>query len=40
MKLLGITEKRTTKYKNAENVPNLQISEVVLVQLNIVNNDY
>ena len=40
MKLLGITERKTTKYKNGENVPHLQISEVVLVQFNIVNNGY
>ena len=40
MKLLGSTGKKTTKDKNDENVPHLQISEVVLVQCNIVNNDY
>ena len=40
MKLLGSTGKKTTKDKNGENVPHLQISEVVLVQCNIVNNDY
>ena len=40
MKLLGSTGKKTTKDKNGENVPHLQITEVVLVQCNIVNNDY
>ena len=29
-----------TKYKNGENVPHLEITEVVLVHCNIVNNDY
>ena len=29
-----------TKDENGENVPHLQIMEVVLVQCNIVNNDY
>ena len=40
MKLLGNTENKITKDKNDENVPHLEISEVVLVQCNIVNNDY
>ena len=40
MKLLGSTENKITKDKNLENVPHLQITEVVLVQCNIVNNDY
>ena len=35
MKLLG-----STKNKNGENVPHLEITEVVLVHCNIVNNDY
>ena len=37
MKLLGSTE---NKDKNGENVPHLEITEVVLVHCNIVNNDY
>ena len=37
MKLLGSTE---TKDKNGENVPHLEITEVVIVHCNIVNNDY
>ena len=40
MKLLGSTENKITKEKNDENVPHLQITEVVLVHCDIVNNDY
>ena len=40
MKLLGSTENKTTKDKTGENVPHLEIKEVVLVQYNIINNDY
>ena len=40
MKLLGGTENKITKDKNGENVPDLEIKEVVLVHCNIVNNDY
>ena len=40
MKLLEITRNKITKDKNGENVPNLEITEVVLVHCNIVNNDY
>ena len=43
MKLLGSTENKITKEnveKNGENVPHLEIAEVVLVQCNMVNNDY
>ena len=40
MKLLGSTESKTTKDKNGENVPHIEITEVVLVHCNIVNNDY
>ena len=40
MKLLGSTENKKTKDKNHENVPHLEITEVVLVHCNIVNNDY
>ena len=40
MKLLGSTKKKITKDKNGENVPHLEITEVVLVHCNIVNNDY
>ena len=40
IKLLGSTENKITKDKNSENVPHLEITEVVLVHCNIVNNDY
>ena len=40
IKLLGGTENNITKVKNGENVPHLEITEVVLVQCNIVSNDY
>ena len=40
MKLLGSTEKKTTKDENSENVPPLEITEVVLVHCDVVNNDY
>ena len=40
MKLLGITKRKITKDKNSENVPRLEITEVVLIHCNIVNNDY
>ena len=40
MRLLGSTENKITKDKNSENVPHLEITEVVLVRCDIVNNDY
>ena len=40
MKLLGSTENKISKDKNGENVPHLEITEVVLVHCNMVNNDY
>ena len=40
MKLLGSTKNKINKNKNGENVPQLEITEVVLVHCNIVNNDY
>ena len=40
IKLLGSTENEITKDKNSENVPHLEITEVVLVYCNIANNDY
>ena len=39
-KLLGSTKTKVTKDKNGENVPHLEITEVLLVHCNIVNNDY
>ena len=40
MKLLGSAENKITKDKNGENVPHLEITEVVLVHCDTVNNDY
>ena len=40
IKLLGSTENKTIKDKNGENTPHLEITEVVLVHCNMVNNDY
>ena len=40
MKLLESTKNKITKDKNGENVLRLEISEVVLIHCNIVNNDY
>ena len=40
MKLLGSTESKITKDKNGENVPHLEIVELVLVHGNLANNDY
>ena len=39
-KLLGSTERKITKDKNGENVPHLEITELVLVHCNLVNTDY
>ena len=39
MKLLGSTKSNITKVKNGENVPYLEINEVVLLHCNIVNNN-
>ena len=39
-KLLGRTENKITRVKNGENVPHIEITEVLLVHCNIVNNDY
>ena len=38
--MLGGNKSKTTTDKNCENVPHLEITEVVLVHCNIVNNDY
>ena len=40
MKFLGSTENEIGKHKNGENIPHLEITELVLVHCNIVNNDY
>ena len=38
MKLLGSAENKITKDKNGENVPHLEIVELVLFHCNLVNN--
>ena len=40
MKLLGITKSKITKDENGKNLPHLEITEVLLVHCNVVNNDY
>ena len=40
MKLLGSTKNTIDRVKNGKNVPHLEITEVVLVHCNIVNNRY
>ena len=40
MKLLGNTKNKITKNENSENVPHLEITEVILVYCNILNYDY
>ena len=40
MKLLGSTESEITNGKNGENVPHLEIVELVLIHCNLVNNNY
>ena len=40
MKLLGSTKNRITKDKNDENVPHVEITEIVLFHCNIAKNDY
>ena len=40
MQLLGSTKNKITKDKNGENVPHLEITKVILVHCNMVNNDY
>ena len=40
MKPLGSTKSKITKDENSQSVPHLEITEMVLVQCNIVKNDY
>ena len=40
IKLSGSTKSKITKNKNGENVSHLEITEVVLLLCNTVNNDY
>ena len=39
MKLLGSTESKITKDKNGEDVPHLEIAELVLIHCNLLNNN-
>ena len=40
MKLLGSSLSKIRKDENGESVPNLEITEVVLIHCNVVNNSY
>ena len=40
MELLGSTESKITNDKNGENVPHLEIVELILINCNLVNNNY
>ena len=40
MKLFGSTKSKITKNENSENIPHLEITEVILIHCNIVNNSY
>ena len=40
MRLLGSTESKITKDKNGEDVPHLEIVELVLIHCSLVNNNY
>ena len=40
MKLLGSTESKITGEKNGENVPHLEVAELVLIHCNIVDINY
>ena len=40
MELLGSTKNKITKGENGENVPHLEITELVLIVWNIANSDY
>ena len=40
MKLLGSTKSKITKHEDGDNVPYFEITEVVLIQRNVVINSY
>ena len=40
IKLLGSTKSKITKDKNGEDIPYLEIAEVVLIHCNVVDNSY
>ena len=40
MKLTGSTKSKITENENDENIPNLEITEIVLIHCNIIDNNY
>ena len=40
VKLTGSTKSKITENENDENVPNLEITEIVLIHCNIIDNNY
>ena len=40
MKLLRSTKSKITKYRNCDNVPHLEMTEMILVRCNILSNSY
>ena len=40
VKLFGKTKSKITKNENADNVPNLENTEIILVHCNVANNNY
>ena len=40
MRLLGSTKSKITEQENDENLPYLEITEIVLILWNVVNNSY
>ena len=40
MKLFRSIKIKITKYKNGENMPYLEITKVILIHCNVVNNSY
>ena len=40
MRLLGRSEQVFAKYKNGENVPKVEMVDIVLMHCNVVNNNY
>ena len=40
MKLLGCTKSKITKNENGQNVPRLEITEVVFIYCTVVNDSY
>ena len=40
IKLLGSTKSNITKNESSENIPYLEVTEVVLIHCNVVNNSY